>query len=61
MEESVIIPNNLDQFHIGTRYKVQYPDGDWSEERIVSRLCFSMKKDLWLLIDQKRIKILLEN
>jgi len=60
MAETNIIPKSIDQFYIGTRYQVQYPDGDWSDDRIVSRLCFSMKKDLCRLIEQKRIKILID-
>ena len=55
MEENYIIPKETSEFDIGTKYQVEV-DGQWLD-RIITKLCFSVRVDLRHLIEQKRIRI----
>ena len=58
MAEKYIIPQSIDEFQIGTAYEVRLLDNTWSSVRYVSKLCWSIKTDLRILMEEQRVRII---
>lgn len=52
------IPKNINDFKLGIEYQVLFLDGTWSGTKILNKMCYSIRTDLLMLIEENRVRII---